>query len=47
VPTHHGFGRDRNEDRCHPDRSADGDPEELVEQVLILAAGADAQHGEL
>src|SRR5258707_3885026 len=34
VPTHHGFRRDRNEGLlpCGP-KSADGDPEELVEQV--------------
>jgi hypothetical protein len=34
VPTHHGFGRDRNE-RLLPSgpESAGGDPEELVEQV--------------
>jgi len=34
VPTHHGFGRDRNE-RLLPSgpESADGDPEELVEQI--------------
>src|SRR6266480_4314039 len=34
VPTHHGFGRDRNEGLLPSGpESADGDPEELVEQV--------------
>src|SRR5258706_2155877 len=34
VPTHHGFGRDRNEGLLPSEpESADGDPEELVEQV--------------
>jgi hypothetical protein len=34
VPTHHGFGRDRNKGLlpCGP-KSTNGDPEELVEQV--------------
>jgi hypothetical protein len=34
VPTHHGFGSDRNEGLLPSGpESADGDPEELVEQV--------------
>ena len=34
MPTHHGFGRDRNEGLLPSGpESADGDPEELVEQV--------------
>jgi len=34
VPTHHGFGRDRNEGLLPSGpESADGDPQELVEQV--------------
>jgi len=34
VPTHHGFGRDRNEGLLPSGpESADGDPEEFVEQV--------------
>jgi len=34
VPTHHGFGRDRNEGLLPSGpESADGDPEELVEQI--------------
>jgi hypothetical protein len=34
VPTHHGFGRDRKEGLLPSGpESADGDPEELVEQV--------------
>ena len=34
VPTHHGFGRDRNEGLLpSAPKSTNGDPEELVEQV--------------
>src|ERR1700738_4132038 len=34
VPTHHRFGRDRNEGLCPSGpKSTNGDPEELVEQV--------------
>ncbi len=34
VPTHHGFGRDRNEGFLPSGpESADSDPEELVEQI--------------
>jgi hypothetical protein len=34
VPTHHGLGRDRNEGLLPSGpESADGDPEELVEQI--------------
>jgi len=48
VPTHHGFGRDRNEGFLPSGpESADGDPEELVEQVWSWPRMTTFQHGEL
>jgi hypothetical protein len=36
VPTHHGFGRDRNEGLLPSGpESADGDPEELVDRIFL------------
>src|SRR5258706_15850762 len=48
VPTHHRFGRDRNEGLLPSGpESADGDPEELVEQVYSWPRVSTFQDGEL
>jgi hypothetical protein len=48
VPTHDGFGRDRNEGLLPSGpESADGDPEELVEQVESWPRMSTFQDGEL
>jgi len=48
VPTHHGFGRDRNEGLLPSGpESADGDPEELIEEAEDRPWTAPLQHREL